>query len=1220
MKRILVILALLPMALSLPGQTNEPVKLAVLAESSGAAEAGDVLIANLSSNGKLQLLERTEIQRVYREQGLSAGNKDYLTLGHVLGADGLLLLNVAGARATPNLRVPFAAAPPPASLTVRLIAIKPGVVLSAEQFSVAAQDLTDWASSYAKHLEPLLPKLSLLVKDAIPISVVNLRCAAQSADAPEVERQLKLLTIERLSRERQLFVLERQRMQSLVEEKDLKLDESAFWKGSYLLEGVVDQNGHARDTITINARLTPPKGGVPLLMEVSGSRTNFAEVINRLADRVDEALKINAAAPAWNAAEEAAQYFNEAKWALGWDIYLEAQTAAEAAWALGKRDADGALLRVRTYIQEVPRVEAPGVGHFNLKTGRKPFNYVHINERPDPKYCDAALYALKCYEEFIRNLPDGGAKIISPEKEGYRAGIDTLDAVSGVLQHFNHFPDLQQPVAEKLQELRALARSVAELISKSPPVHDSYFTGDRVVKYDELSRTIEENPNIFRCMVNWGCYWQETPEESIALYRELISSPVFRYLHKDLWLRPAIRPRLVAWNENDRQRIPALWNGFVQELAGSPDVLLQLEAKAFAVTDAKNERQKGEAFTNFFNSLLEHREALLTNNVDVVYLGWGAGDLVPGGGVVTPATESLERAYHSEYRPKLQEMEQAYWTKSIHATVAPSEFEQQVQYLKDKKPYDFFEFERMFRTRNYSKAQAAEIQPLLNAYQSNLTERIEGLTGIERARARGGIAHIDFLMNEVQRALNPPAVPPNPPAAIQAPRAASVANMPVSNPVSPDIPETVTNVLTVDKFLPIPLNGLQGIDRRKTNQLISKVDITAHHWVDGKLLLDLKYGAFLYFYDAKTNWQETRSVVYPAVALLDPGTAHWDVIGLPEENSGKQNISDNRSTLWRGALFTSDAGQIKKYDFTSRRWKVLEISDGANYGLFAVNDHLYAANGYTVFEIIDDGKATRLLASTRRKPPASALDTLDLGTPVLFQGPGQSLRIIAANKIFRWTGNDWHEDAEAPPPNSPPAILTDGLLFKGSELCRLAVESKEVEVCLKLDMASANRTGFSRPAAPVPRSPKPTWETPPGLSWRGLALASRQSDLFLLQDHAETEEIIDEKHHSIVGKKVVAKDGCHAKLLFFSRDAAKPQKLFLKFDAPDGRPPAGGSPVWMLVAGDYLVFGLESPPLFNGNAATPTGDGYKAGVWLMPLSRLRAAESMPGARAPSAGP
>jgi len=183
--------------------------------------------------------------------------------------------------------------------------------------------------------------------------VVNLRSAVQSADSLETERQLKLLTIQRLSQERQLFVLERQKMQLLALEKDLKLDDSTFWNGSYLLEGLVDQNGISRETITINARLTPPKGGVPVQFEISGSRTNFTVVINQLAAKVNEALKVSSTVPAWNAADEAARYFDEAQWALKWGVYSEAQAASESAWALGKRDMETATVRVRAYMAAI---------------------------------------------------------------------------------------------------------------------------------------------------------------------------------------------------------------------------------------------------------------------------------------------------------------------------------------------------------------------------------------------------------------------------------------------------------------------------------------------------------------------------------------------------------------------------------------------------------------------------------------------------------------------------------------------------------------------------------------------------------------------------------------------------------------------------------------------------------------------------------------------------
>jgi TolB-like protein len=1239
MKRFFSIFMLLHSAVLSSAQTNEPARLALLAESSGAADASDVLTAQLSSEAKVRLLERNEIEKVYREQGLSAENKDYLKLGHILGADGLLLLDVVRTKHETNLNA-------------RLIAVKSGVVLSAEKYSWFTPNVNEWSSSYANHLNLFLPKLSLLVKDAIPISVVNFRCAVQSTDAPEVERQLKLLAIQRLSQERQFFVLERQRLQLLGDEKELKLDDSAFWNGSYLLEGVVDQNGHARETITINARLTPPKGGAPLLIEVSGSRTNFAEVINRLAAKVDEALKINATASEWKGAEEAAQYFDEAKWALKWGVLPEAQAAAESAWALGKRDPDCAIVRVRAYVLEVSEVSkeagdlktldatySPGFNADGVAVGPPPsdaylrskikkianehpwgltykiesqgaartIHYAFAETPPDPKNLDRALHALDLYYEFSRNSPEEGAKVDAKRKNSdwYNVGVEDLVAASQVLQNFNFLPQATQPVSEKLAELRALARKVAAGICTSSSVHDSYFVGDRVVTHDELSHTMQENPNIFRCKVNWGCYWQEKPEDAITLYRELMSSPVFCYLHQDLWLRPAGRPRLVAWNENDLQRIPAVWGGFVRELESSPDIQLQLEAKAFAVTDASSEPKMADAFTNFFNSLIENREALLTNNVEVVYLGWGAGALVPGSGVVSDVTESLQQRYRSEYWPKLQAMDQDYWTKTIPATHFSSVFQQQEQYLKDNKPYEFFEFAHLFGSSSYSKIQALEIQPLIVAYKSNLVVQSQNVSGTEKGKLRGAIAQVGFLEARVNNALNPPVLQPQPSASRQVPKPASVAQMPTAPPASTNTPEIVTNVLTVNKFLVIPMDGLQSNG-------VGGVIITAHHWVEGKLLLDLKYGAAVYLFDTNGKWRETRDVTYAAIAILDPKTKRWDVVGCSEVDLTVQSRFYHRSTLWRNELFTCDGNEIKKYDFKSRQWKGLEISDGRNYELFTVNEHLYAANRNTVFEITDDGKATRLLASTRRQPPVSVLDTQDLGTPTLFQGPEHSLRIVAAKKIFTWTGNDWHEDADAPSAESPPETLSDCVLFvtggfynQPAGISRLATESNAVEVCLEQETRPANMPNFSRPGAAMLRSPKPTWERPPNTPRTRLPTASRQSDLYLLVDHSEARDIVNEQQHVIVGRKVIAKGGYHAELLCFSRDMPLPQKLFLRFDDPDGCPPAAGSPAWMLSAEDYLFFGLESPPIGFLPAATPTEDGYKAGVWLMPVSQLQ---------------
>jgi TolB-like protein len=86
---------------------------------------------------------------------------------------------------------------------------------------------------------------------------------------------------EQLSREPQLFVLERQKMQLLTDEQLFSPEESVFWNGAWLLEGMVDQNGSSGDTIIIDARLIPATSGsgtrCPLLPGISLGRSSCPE-------------------------------------------------------------------------------------------------------------------------------------------------------------------------------------------------------------------------------------------------------------------------------------------------------------------------------------------------------------------------------------------------------------------------------------------------------------------------------------------------------------------------------------------------------------------------------------------------------------------------------------------------------------------------------------------------------------------------------------------------------------------------------------------------------------------------------------------------------------------------------------------------------------------------------------------------------------------------------
>jgi TolB-like protein len=1232
MRRVLAIFILLLLALRVSAQTGTPVRLALIAESDAAASVADVLTAELSSQKNLQLLERNEIEKVYREQGLSARNKDYLKLGQILGADGLLLMDTAQEGTNQFLNV-------------RLVAVRPGVVLSAERFSWPMTDLTEWSPLFARQLGLFLPKLTVLVKDAIPLSVVNLRSAIASEAAVETERQLKLLTIQRLSRERQFFVLERQRMQLITTEKDLKLDDSVFWNGSYLLEGVVDQNGYSQETITINARLTPPSGGTPLPIAVSGSRTNLAKVVDQLAAKVNEALKMNSTIKEWNAADEAAQYFDEANWALRWGAYSEAQMAADSAWALGKHDMDCATTQINAYkgslksmpLSEEGDIDASIVNSTKqadrdyltrelkkiseahsaviFETNQMGIGYIDFNELPDPEMIDRAAHVLELYYDFSRTSAEGARKLFARAVSGdarrnsawYQLGIDSLVAASKVLQDFNLVPASPKPVAEKLTALRALARSVASMLAEMPSEHDSYFVGDRFVTHDEL--TIEERPNIFRCKLTWGCLWQETPEDCLVFYRELMSSPVFCYIHCTFWSHRVQSPtvvyeadhnlepaRLVAWNEEDRRRIPALWSGFLKELDGSTNILLQLEAKALRFADANNEQEMGETFTNFFDALFANRDALLANNVEVLYLNWGADGLLEarrGIGSLTISTpDSLQRQFYSDYRPKLVAMDREYWDKTVPAQKTLAAFARQKQFLKENRPFDFMEFVTTFQEKNYSPAQALEIQPLVAAYKSNLVARSQTATGVHKGMQMGAISQVGLLENDLKRILQPAALPTQSPPQSTPPAVRRVAAPSAkSMVVSDNTTGAITNVIQVTKFLQIPLDGFPGDN-------INDISITAHHWMEGKLLLDVECEA---------------QMVSQAIAVLHPETESWQVLKCPETSRDQLNRFYHHTTLWHGEVITSQGGGVYQFSSANGACQKIDVPAIGNCELFNVNDRLYAATKNLIVEILDGG-GTHILVSNRRQPSVAALDSENLGTPTLFAGPGKKLRVATANKIYSWDGTNWAEVCPMPQAPLPPLISDDNVLFFGdgwntaAGVWRLRMGGDKVEFCLgqerEVDRLSIN----PRPTI----KPKSIWNLPSGLMLASLPVASRAADLFLLSDHAKLQDIVDEKQHVIIAKKIMPLDGYEAALYDFAPDCAVPLRLFLKFDDMDGvaLPVMGlpfqagfhmpGSPVgWMCVGGDRLFLSRE-----YSDAGGDSTYFQKIGVWVIPAALL----------------
>ncbi len=1273
MKRTILICAVLAGATWLRAQSNEPIKLALIAESGTAAAAVDMLTVELSSHPALQLLERNEIQRVYREQGLSAENLDGLKLGRILGADGVMIISATqeASKSSPApLFLPSRGAPreQPRSqrLETRLLAVKPGVILGCTRTVCLERELPAWAKGIAARFGPEFSKLGVLAKDAIPISVVNLRSATESAQGRETERQLTLLTIERLARERNLFVLERRRMELLGAEKDLKLDDSPFWKGGYLLEGVVDQEGYSANRVTLDARLVPPKGGTPIQIKSSASRTNLVEAVNQLAVELTRALNLTPTLKEWNADEEAGQYFQEAQWALRWGLFEQAQAAAESAWALGKRDLETATVRVKAWLVP-PTYDVERRGSLTIRT-TNPSRAEAARKPPDAASADRAQRALELFLEYSRSLDPGKVKTDSP---WYRLGIEDLTVASRWLQHFYLVPQAQPSARASLERLRGSARALAEWLAGLPSSRAEYDVTDRLMSGDEVYKAYVESTNIFRCAVNWGCFWQERPEDTLVLYRELMRGALFCRIHGELWFRRANRPALVGWSAADEQRVPAVWNSFLAELAGSTNAFCQMEAKAFTfaalrakpgtqltVKDLRrmdaNARQRAVAERDaalegacdaLFDYVCTNYDAIAAGNINLPRVGLGLDVFFNQSGMVTAATERLDRRYKTDYGPRLGAVQQARATRNdeqVKQEQARLAFERQKQFLMDFGFHSEKEFRSVFAFRDYTKAQVLELRPLLDAYCSNLVAQAAGKSQAEVFKARFDSRRIHFdVGTALDRALHPPfhapqvvrdgPLSPSPSEGEKVakageglvqgakPRAGSRNSPPITLPTrpAPQMPPPIAlarqptppnspaapitpaaDALLVSDPVTVPLARL-GLTNTH-----GAAAITACRWSEHKLLLSLWYQAPLGRYSLASQ---------SASAIFSPQTQSWDLIPHPRRDPGltlgnlpgglalglRQN--DAYSELFQGQLYLSDGGQIRRFDAQVRRWEDIEVPEIMDSQLFAFDGHLYAASPEIIFEILEGGKGTKILASTRRRPAVSQLDSLEkfgsLPTPpILFLGPNHSLCAAFDSRVVAWDGTDWHELFKLQFAK-PPEASSEGVVFRTfsysepPSLWFLRNNQSQPELCVR-DLARTGPGGLRRPMrSPGAARAHSLWRSSEDLSLTWAPVAVRAGSLLFYVEESSS-------FNGPGGFRPVPPGQSQPRLVCLLHGSPEPVVIPLRFTSGPGALPNSTTrqpqrlafSTWMQFAGDSLFL----------------SQGGFAGFYRIPLSEIQA--------------
>lgn len=308
------------------------------------------------------------------------------------------------------------------------------------------------------------------------------------------------------------------------------------------------------------------------------------------------------------------------------------------------------------------------------------------------------------------------------------------------------------------------------------------------------------------------------------------------------------------------------------------------------------------------------------------------------------------------------------------------------------------------------------------------------------------------------------------------------------------------------------------------------------------------------------------------------------------------------ATVENGKLFVSGPGYLRQCDLPTRQWETQVAPWQAPSVLFAIGSRLFAANTDTIFELLDGARQTRLLASCRRKPATSDLDSFDAyGDLTLVPGPGDSVRAVFGRNIYSWDGRDWNPIATATNCHRIQRldVFDDVTLLKLSRygeqpgLWALPREGKELELCLADTAMTASASASGRALDPNIRSlPSPIWKIL-GFTLRSTAPAIAKSNLFVFVEHSSIT-------NDAIGRQVVAeKDGRHADLVCLERGNPTPVILPRRFDLERAAPLeqihrwgfsgiTGETPTWLVLTADWLLFGQTSVP----------------GVWAIPRKEL----------------
>lgn len=477
---------------SVSAASTPAVRIAVVSDGK-EKDLASLVMAELSSSPTVTLLERDDLAKIGDEATVQQlAGSDGTALCKLAGADGLIFLD----RRADGPHVRFTAV----NLGYALFddPIPNGIDAAQEARAIAHLVVADAA------------KLKLDPAKAIPISVLNLRVNAASADSATLERALTAVLESRLASVPEYVVLERRHADTLGFERSLA-SRDPLLQGAYLIDGSITSPVSDTGDLEVVLRMRSPKNGKETTLNFKGTTADLPALVEEMGKAIGLAIGSATSPPQWQPAAEAREYLQEGIW--GWEHHdpRAALEALDSATLLGETASDLLAIRVQVLC---------------LLAGQEPYFYGGKDLAPEPLSLDERVELIRRAMDDLRAYQHDGEKNLQIFNTNRNIEVRTGDLHGEVLKEGLVILRLLDPASPMTNDLRQELRDLAGF----DPAHGKFpeFYG---TEPDDLSNSLDEELAYYRIRATTQIHWLpsvnadhfcerflKTPEEQDAAY------------------------------------------------------------------------------------------------------------------------------------------------------------------------------------------------------------------------------------------------------------------------------------------------------------------------------------------------------------------------------------------------------------------------------------------------------------------------------------------------------------------------------------------------------------------------------------------------------------------------------------------------------------------------------------------------------------------------------